>query len=382
MLAEGRRRVALAAAIELVEASAEPSLPFADGEFDALTFTYLLRYVDDPPATLRELARVVRPGGTIAGLEFGVPRGVWRPLWELYVRAGLPGGRSRDRRAAGTRSARSSARRSAATTRRWPLERLLEAWRDAGIDDVRARRLVARRRDRDVGTHEEVRPAFYALRARRLARLRDAPAPAVHAVEPLVRRARRGARAAVPHRPDALDDGGVLARARRRRARARRAERPAAPDADPVRGARRARRRRARRARSRSASGPRWRGAGGCSPSSRSARSLVPAYNLEWFGGASTTTWGLALAWGAFPVLTAYFVEAQTLRAEAVLAAAYATAHDPRPARALDAGAPRPPHARHARGHRADGARAPRCSRGRTVVLAAALVTARLTYEP
>ena len=78
-------------------------LPFDDGEFDALTFTYLLRYVDDPPATLRELARVVKPGGTIAGLEFGVPRGVWRPAWELWTRAGLPaaGGRDRQRLARG-----------------------------------------------------------------------------------------------------------------------------------------------------------------------------------------------------------------------------------------------------------------------------------------
>lgn len=75
--------------IELVEGRAE-SLPFADGEFDALTFTYLLRYVDDPLATMRELARVVRPGGVLAMLEFAVPRGVWRPLWELYVRVGLP----------------------------------------------------------------------------------------------------------------------------------------------------------------------------------------------------------------------------------------------------------------------------------------------------
>src|SRR6478609_2038711 len=71
--------------VRLVEGRAE-SLPFADGEFAALTFTYLLRYVDDPGATLRELARVVRPGGTIAMLEFGLPRRVWRPFWELYVR--------------------------------------------------------------------------------------------------------------------------------------------------------------------------------------------------------------------------------------------------------------------------------------------------------
>jgi demethylmenaquinone methyltransferase/2-methoxy-6-polyprenyl-1,4-benzoquinol methylase len=75
--------------VRLVEGRAE-KLPFADGEFAGLTFTYLLRYVDDPAATVRELARVVRPGGTIAMLEFALPRGIWRPLWELWVRAGLP----------------------------------------------------------------------------------------------------------------------------------------------------------------------------------------------------------------------------------------------------------------------------------------------------
>jgi demethylmenaquinone methyltransferase/2-methoxy-6-polyprenyl-1,4-benzoquinol methylase len=75
--------------VRLIEGRAE-NLPFADGEFAALTFTYLLRYVDDPSATVHELARVVRPGGTIAMLEFALPRGVWRPLWELWVRTGLP----------------------------------------------------------------------------------------------------------------------------------------------------------------------------------------------------------------------------------------------------------------------------------------------------
>jgi demethylmenaquinone methyltransferase/2-methoxy-6-polyprenyl-1,4-benzoquinol methylase len=137
MLAEARRRVN--GRVRLVEARAE-ALPFADGEFAAVTFTYLLRYVDDPAATLRELARVVRPGGTVAGLEFAVPAGVWRPLWELYVRAGLPaagaviGG--------GWREVGSflggSIREFYA---RWPLPRLLDAWRNAGIDDVRVRRL-------------------------------------------------------------------------------------------------------------------------------------------------------------------------------------------------------------------------------------------------
>jgi hypothetical protein len=52
---------------------------------------------------------------------------------------------------------------------------------------------------------------------------------------------------------------------------------------------------------------------------------LVPAYNLEWFGGAIHNAPGLGLSWGAFPVLTAYFVEAQTIRVEAIGAAAFAT---------------------------------------------------------
>jgi len=48
-------------------------LPFPDGAFDAVTFTYLLRYVDDPAATLRELTRVLRDGGALGNLEFAVP---------------------------------------------------------------------------------------------------------------------------------------------------------------------------------------------------------------------------------------------------------------------------------------------------------------------
>lgn len=92
MLAEGRSRVrhaGLDGLVELREGNAE-ALPFADASFDALTFTYLLRYVDPAP-TLRELTRVVRPGGTVAMLEFGLPRGLWRALWELHVSVGLPG---------------------------------------------------------------------------------------------------------------------------------------------------------------------------------------------------------------------------------------------------------------------------------------------------
>jgi demethylmenaquinone methyltransferase / 2-methoxy-6-polyprenyl-1,4-benzoquinol methylase len=137
MLAEARRR--LGPNVRLVEARAE-QLPFPDASFDALTFTYLLRYVADPAATLRELARVVRPGGTIASLEFGLPTGIWRPLWEAYVRVVLPcagrlissgwarvggflGGSIRDFYA------------------RWPEEKLLDTWRAAGIADVHVGRM-------------------------------------------------------------------------------------------------------------------------------------------------------------------------------------------------------------------------------------------------
>jgi hypothetical protein len=51
---------------------------------------------------------------------------------------------------------------------------------------------------------------------------------------------------------------------------------------------------------------------------------LVPAYNLELAGGRFHSDVWFALAWGAFPALTAYFAAAETLRAEAVLAAGYA----------------------------------------------------------
>jgi demethylmenaquinone methyltransferase / 2-methoxy-6-polyprenyl-1,4-benzoquinol methylase len=74
----------------LVRAQGE-RLPFADETFDHVTFTYLLRYVDDPAATLGELARVLRSGGRLATLEFGVPTNpVWHFLWRLYTRIGLP----------------------------------------------------------------------------------------------------------------------------------------------------------------------------------------------------------------------------------------------------------------------------------------------------
>ena len=142
MLAVGRRRAAragLAKRIRFVEAGAE-RLPFADAEFDGLTFTYLLRYVDDPAATLLELARVVRPGGAVAGLEFAVPRGPAGPLWSLYVGAGLPLA-ARIVSPDWCRVGRFLGPSIRAFADEWPPERLAAAWEEAGIGSVRFRRL-------------------------------------------------------------------------------------------------------------------------------------------------------------------------------------------------------------------------------------------------
>ena len=123
----------------LVECSAE-ALPFADATFDAIVFAYLLRYVADVPATLRGLARLLRPGGVMASLDFAVPRGLVYPFWRLHTDLALP--------LAG--ALLSPAWRRVGSFlgpsirdfyRRWPQERLLQAWRDSGFPDVQAHRL-------------------------------------------------------------------------------------------------------------------------------------------------------------------------------------------------------------------------------------------------
>jgi demethylmenaquinone methyltransferase/2-methoxy-6-polyprenyl-1,4-benzoquinol methylase len=128
----------LASRIELLRGEAE-SLPFADGEFDNLTFTYLLRYVEDPGATLSELARVVKPGGRIASLEFMLPPNLLaRTLWHIYTRTFMPVlGRliSRDWYEAG----RFLGPSISDLYERLPLDRQLELWREAGIEDAEAR---------------------------------------------------------------------------------------------------------------------------------------------------------------------------------------------------------------------------------------------------
>jgi demethylmenaquinone methyltransferase / 2-methoxy-6-polyprenyl-1,4-benzoquinol methylase len=142
MLAAGRARIdaaGLGDRIELREGRAE-ALPFEDASFDALTFTYLLRYVDDPAATMRELSRAVRPGGRIAMLDFFVPAGAARPAWEAYVRLGLPVlGRAISQGWGDVGSFLGPSIRD--FWRRHPVEEIVDAWREAGIEDVRGRRL-------------------------------------------------------------------------------------------------------------------------------------------------------------------------------------------------------------------------------------------------
>ena len=137
MLRVARRREGVFEAI--VEGRAE-HLPFDDGAFDHLTFTYLLRYVDDPAATMRELARVVKPGGRVGMVEFGLPGGAWRPAWWLYTRIGLPvGGRVVSTRwsAVGAFLGPSIETFYA----RHPLEAVEGYWREAGLGEVRVRRM-------------------------------------------------------------------------------------------------------------------------------------------------------------------------------------------------------------------------------------------------
>ena len=126
--------------LNLIECTAEAP-PFRDSSFDAITFAYLLRYVQDVPGTLKSLGSLLNRGGTMASLDFAVPRGIWYPLWRLYTAAVLPaGGRlfSRDWQRVGAFLGPNIRD----FYDRWPEERLLSAWRAAGFKNVRLRRLT------------------------------------------------------------------------------------------------------------------------------------------------------------------------------------------------------------------------------------------------
>jgi demethylmenaquinone methyltransferase / 2-methoxy-6-polyprenyl-1,4-benzoquinol methylase len=142
MLRQGYRRVAEAGRrqrIGLVVGRAE-QLPFPDGHFDALTFTYLLRYVQDPQATLTELGRVLRPGGTMASLEFCVPAGpVWGPAWWAYTRLLLPAGGLLLGGREWYRVGRFLGPNISAHYRRYPVAWTVQAWQKAGFTEVGTR---------------------------------------------------------------------------------------------------------------------------------------------------------------------------------------------------------------------------------------------------
>jgi demethylmenaquinone methyltransferase/2-methoxy-6-polyprenyl-1,4-benzoquinol methylase len=143
MLRQGRANVAAAGKehrITLTAGRAE-QLPFRDATFDALTFTYLLRYVADPAATLRELARVLKPGAPMASLDFLVPRhAFWRWWWWGYTRLVLPVAGSiggRDWITVG----RFLGPNISAHYRRYPVAWTVQAWRDAEMVDVGVREM-------------------------------------------------------------------------------------------------------------------------------------------------------------------------------------------------------------------------------------------------
>ena len=144
MLEAGLRAVekrSLDGRVQLTQGRAE-HLPFPDETFDTVVFTYLLRYVQNPDATIRELSRVLKPGGELLSLEFGVPEALWvRALWEIYNRVVMPVMTipvSRGWHRVGCFLGPSIS----GFCRRCPVERLAAIWRENGIPLVETKHLL------------------------------------------------------------------------------------------------------------------------------------------------------------------------------------------------------------------------------------------------
>ncbi len=142
MLEQGRRRVGsegLSDRVRLEPGRAE-ELAFTSRFFDAVSFTYLLRYVEDPAATINELVRVLRPGGVMASLDFFVPPNpAWHAAWWLYTRWVLPAAGLLFGGSVWWRVGRFLGPNISSHYRRWPLHRIEAAWKAAGMVDVEHR---------------------------------------------------------------------------------------------------------------------------------------------------------------------------------------------------------------------------------------------------
>lgn len=142
MLRQGKtnvERAGQADRVKLAVARAE-ELPFADGTFDAISFSYLMRYVDEPAATIAELARCLAPGGTIASLDFHVPQ--WTParaVWWIYTRLVLPIAGLLTGGMAWYRVGRFLGPNITYHYLRHPVGEHVAAWRAAGLDNVRVK---------------------------------------------------------------------------------------------------------------------------------------------------------------------------------------------------------------------------------------------------
>ena len=137
MLAQGRKRYGDVRGLSFVEADAM-NLPFADGEFDAVSMSYGLRNVQQPKVALAELYRVTKPGGRIVINEFSTPPNrIFRALYRFYNDKVLP----RVARLVGSNGEAYDYLNE--SIRAWPDQRELAAWmRETGWSEPKYRNLA------------------------------------------------------------------------------------------------------------------------------------------------------------------------------------------------------------------------------------------------